>query len=271
MSWTVTILQWSTWDRTYEAIWWNIKYDLSFDSLWGSSVPTQKVIEWKTWIRPTDPTREWFTFLWWYWTWLVTPFDFTWTAITEDITIYAKWSIDSFIVTFDATSNWWITLTWSVEVASWGRVELDKYRATSDDISYKFIWWSENPNSSIILQQNPVITWNITLYAVFKKDITATFHANGNKLNNATANILTWCTLYNKETECLITTPTITNEVTTTVVWYTTSTSPNKKSAEKFASYENSSYLCGVKMNHLTTPLNAGSKTVSPLLHLKAT
>ena len=44
-----------------------------------------------------------------------------------------------------------------------------------------------------------------------------------------------------------------------------------KKSAEIFGSYRNSSYLCSVKMNHLTTPLNAGSKTVSPLLHLKAT
>jgi len=33
----------------------------------------------------------------------------------------------------------------------------------------------------------------------------------------------------------------------------------------------NNAYLCSVKMYVLTTPLSAGSKTLSPLLHLKVT
>ena len=223
LSWTVTISQWSTWNRVYEAIWWNIKYDLSFDSLWGSPVPTQRIIEWETWIRPTDPTRDWYTFEWWYWTWLVIPFDFTLTAITGDITLYAKWHINSFTVTFDAGSNWWTTLTWSIEIASWSTLELDKYTATPTDSSYQFIWWSENPNSSVILQTDPVITSNKTLYAVFSKEISATFNANWNKLDNANDNITKSCTVYNKENNCNITTPIVSNAITTTVVWYTTS------------------------------------------------
>jgi len=46
----------------------------------------------------------------------------------------------------------------------------------------------------------------------------------------------------------------------------------NKKiSLELFANIGNYAYLCSVKANVLATPLNAGSKTLSPLLHLKVT
>ena len=41
--------------------------------------------------------------------------------------------------------------------------------------------------------------------------------------------------------------------------------------ARKFGTYRKSFYLCSVKMYVLTTPLSAGSKTLSPLLHLKVT
>jgi len=41
--------------------------------------------------------------------------------------------------------------------------------------------------------------------------------------------------------------------------------------AQKFGIYKNTSYLCNVRTIVLTTPLSAGSKTLSPLLHLKAT
>ena len=44
-----------------------------------------------------------------------------------------------------------------------------------------------------------------------------------------------------------------------------------KKVASKFGGFKNSSYLCTVRTLVLTTPLSAGSKTLSPLLHLNAT
>ena len=44
-----------------------------------------------------------------------------------------------------------------------------------------------------------------------------------------------------------------------------------EKKRVKFGGYQKNPYLCIVKMNILTTPLSAGSKPVSKLLHLKAT
>lgn len=40
--------------------------------------------------------------------------------------------------------------------------------------------------------------------------------------------------------------------------------------AKMFGTYRNNSYLCSVKSLLLATPLSAGSKTLSTLLHLKS-
>jgi len=45
----------------------------------------------------------------------------------------------------------------------------------------------------------------------------------------------------------------------------------NEKSKKKFGIFKKSFYLCTVRTKVLTTPLSAGSKTLSPLLHLKVT
>ncbi|MBE6256294.1 MAG: hypothetical protein E7105_12455 [Prevotella sp.] len=45
----------------------------------------------------------------------------------------------------------------------------------------------------------------------------------------------------------------------------------DEKAALKFGGIAEKVFLCGVKTSVLATPLSAGSKTLSPLLHLKAT
>ena len=45
----------------------------------------------------------------------------------------------------------------------------------------------------------------------------------------------------------------------------------DEKAALKFGGIAENVFLCGVKTSVLATPLSAGSKTLSPLLHLKAT
>jgi len=40
-----------------------------------------------------------------------------------------------------------------------------------------------------------------------------------------------------------------------------------KKKLKKFGRYNKNAYLCNVKTSVLATPLSAGSKTLSPLLH----
>jgi hypothetical protein len=53
---------------------------------------------------------------------------------------------------------------------------------------------------------------------VTKKDVSATFKPNGNKLDNGTADVTKSCTRYNGAATCSITTPTISNATTPTVV-----------------------------------------------------
>jgi len=43
-----------------------------------------------------------------------------------------------------------------------------------------------------------------------------------------------------------------------------------QKRGKKFGSYQINAYLCTVRMHVLATPLSAGSKTLSPLLHFKS-
>ena len=43
-----------------------------------------------------------------------------------------------------------------------------------------------------------------------------------------------------------------------------------QKIFKRLASLDNYSYLCTVRTNVLTTPLSAGSKTLSPLLHFRS-
>ncbi|WP_127137614.1 BspA family leucine-rich repeat surface protein [Flagellimonas oceanensis] len=78
-----------------------ITYTVSFDTGEGSTVEDQIVEEGGTAIRPEDPTRDGYSFEGWYKDEaLTTAFDFT-TEVTEDLTLYAKWEIITYTITFD--------------------------------------------------------------------------------------------------------------------------------------------------------------------------
>ncbi|HOI46357.1 MAG TPA: InlB B-repeat-containing protein, partial [Bacilli bacterium] len=81
---------------------WNINtYTVSFDSIGGSIVPNQTINHGSVATIPTAPTKTGYTFGGWYTTnALTTPYEFT-IAVTQNITIYAKWTINTYTVTFD--------------------------------------------------------------------------------------------------------------------------------------------------------------------------
>ena len=69
-----------------------VTYTVTFETGEGSDVDDQVVNENETAVEPKDPTREGYTFGGWYLDEECTiPFDFS-TPITEDITLYAKWT-----------------------------------------------------------------------------------------------------------------------------------------------------------------------------------
>ncbi|MCC5910806.1 MAG: InlB B-repeat-containing protein [Clostridiaceae bacterium] len=83
---------------------WNVnQYTVNFNVDGGSSVATQMVAYNDRAIEPIPPTKTGYTFEGWYTdNSYTTEFDFHNTSITGDTTIYAKWEINQYTVTFDS-------------------------------------------------------------------------------------------------------------------------------------------------------------------------
>ena len=141
------------------------------------------------------PVREkiWYKFSWWYETWAIQAFDFTWTEIMEDKTFYAKWNANIYTVSFNAdngetnpgnitvtydsqypelpvvnktwyTFSWWYN--WEEMVSSWNIVKITEdviLKAKRKMNQYKIIFDTDGWNeiSPIEKDYNSVI--NITL------------------------------------------------------------------------------------------------------------
>ena len=73
-------------------------YTVTFDTDGGSSVSAATVEEGKTAAKPTAPTKEHYTFAGWYLG--DAEYNFT-TPVTSDVTIKAKWTVNSYTVSFN--------------------------------------------------------------------------------------------------------------------------------------------------------------------------
>ena len=109
---------------------------VTFDSNWGSDVPNQYINPWNKAIRPADPEKEGYSFGGWYYTGLETEFDFE-TSISSNITIYAKWNLVDYHITYNL--NWWTGLdnTWIYTIET---NTFTLHNPSKDD--YIFEWWS---------------------------------------------------------------------------------------------------------------------------------
>ena len=154
-------------NENYTRLWnqcllWNI---ISFDTDWWTSIASQSVQSWSTWSIPdVIPTKDWYSFAWWYWTWLQTEFNFTWTIITWDITIYAKWNLENYTITYHL--NWWTWLdnTWTYTI------ETDTFTLNNPSkINYVFAWWTGTDLSSATntLTIAKWSFWNREYYATY--------------------------------------------------------------------------------------------------------
>lgn len=111
---------------------------------------------------------------------------------------------NSVTVTFDV--NWWdLISSWSIELTIGDTLDLSEYTWFKAD--WDFVWRNTDSWATVAID-NPTVTEPITLYAIFKKDLTITY--------------LSWlwvdsiwadsdaCTLYNIDTLCTLIAPTIT-------------------------------------------------------------
>ena len=81
-------------------------YTVTFDSQGGSYVDPQTVEHGGLAIEPADPTKTGYTFAGWYKeSGCINAWNFATDTVTSDITLYAKWNINSYTVTFNKNDD----------------------------------------------------------------------------------------------------------------------------------------------------------------------
>ena len=149
-------------------------YTVTFDKNGHGTTTTQTINSGEKATEPKAPTATGYTFGGWYTEAECTNlFDFN-TAITGHITLYAKWTLDTYTVTFDAGSG---TYT-SGDIQGNFETGLELPTATPCDYAstngWSFVGWSETTISETTVRPaihtgNYKPTKNITLHAVYAK------------------------------------------------------------------------------------------------------
>jgi len=155
---------------------WNINtYTVSFNSNGGSAVADQAVNYNGTATLPAAPTKSGYTFAGWYSdSELATTFSFQTTPITADTTLYAKWNINTYTVSFNSNGGSAIA---DQTVDYNGAATLP---AAPTKSGYTFAGWYSDGNLTTVFPFTTLITANTTLYAKWNiNSYTVSFNSNG--------------------------------------------------------------------------------------------
>ena len=135
--------------------------------------------------------------------------NFTTTKYSAAKTLTAKWTINSYTVTYNYSTNGGTSATKTTDTVEVGdSIDLTP---TATKSGYTFVGWNTSSTATSGLTSLTMGTSNVTLYAIFKKTVTGTFYYYNSGIKNTTAS----CTMYNKSTTCSITVPTSTFSSTT--------------------------------------------------------
>ncbi len=133
-------------------------------------------------------------------------------------------------------------------------VDINNYEAVKD--GYEFVGWNTNKDAHTGFTEYTMPTKDVTLYAIFKKTITAKFTIQNSKLATADATSKS-CVKYNNETSCTITAPTLTSIAGTEVVGWSTdkdATTAELKSGALASIESNVEYFSIIKITDVTPP-----------------
>ena len=155
-------------------------YIVTFETNGGSAVASQTIVDNGTATTPTAPTKTGYTFAGWYTdAGCTNSYDFL-AAVTESITLYAKWTVNTYTVTFNTdggsavdsqTVNYNSTATTPTEPTKEG---------------YTFAGWYTDADCSTEYNFTASVTGNITLYAKWTVEVITDWDTLSVKLNSGT-------------------------------------------------------------------------------------
>ncbi len=149
-------------------------FTVTFDTQGGSAVQSQQVKNGQKATRPTDPTRDGYTFDGWYvegekWS-------FVGYVVTENMTLTAKWLANTYTVYFDSQGG--------SEVIASKQVEFDTLYGeipTPTKTDYTFDGWYTAINGGTKITANAAvkITQDTQVYARWLRNYTVSFNSEG--------------------------------------------------------------------------------------------
>ncbi|MGE7114846.1 InlB B-repeat-containing protein [Lysinibacillus sp. NPDC047702] len=148
-------------DTMLYAKWTVNSYGVTFNTNGGSVVASDSVIYNEKVTKPTVPSKAGYTFAGWFKeSALATEWDFATDVITAETTLYAKWTVNSYSVTFNTNGG--------SAVASESIVYKEKVTKPKapTKAGYTFMGWYKNATFTTEWNfTNDVVTEDITLYA----------------------------------------------------------------------------------------------------------
>ncbi len=155
------------------------KRTLTFNSDGGSAIADMAVDYQSLASAPSDPTKSGYTFIGWYTDEAKTkPFSFTTTPINTDITLYAKWSVNAYKLSFETNGGTVVT----DQMINYKELAIPP--VAPERTGYTFAgWYTDNQLQSVFDFTSMPITTDMILYAKWLiKPYTATFDTDGGSL-----------------------------------------------------------------------------------------
>lgn len=159
-----------------------VTYRVVFNTNGGNYIESQKIEKGKTATRPSSPSRSGYIFAGWYKDSMFSlPYDFS-SAVTEDISLYAKWNYT------DHTSCKIVFQTNGGSTIPSQTVEKGKtpyVPANPVKNGYTFAGWYKDSSLTVSYSFANPINEDITVYAKWDKGYIVTFNTNGGNYINS--------------------------------------------------------------------------------------
>jgi len=168
---------------TLYAKWTTTTYTVTFRPQGGNPVDSQIVNHGEKVIRPTAPRRAGYTFAGWYKEYGCTnAWDFDTDMVSSDITLYAKWTINSYTVTFDSQDG---SAVGSQTVGHCEKVTKPA-NPTNIDTDYVFDgWYEESECTNAWDFDTDMVSSDVTLYAKWTIDRYVSKSGNNGNVGSA--------------------------------------------------------------------------------------